>query len=990
MRRLASALLVLLLARAVSAGAVTSYAYPLKVSSNGRYLVDQNNVPWRVQADAGWLMSTNATPAEVDIYLATRKLQGFNSFYLYAMSHPGFTAAPHAPLNYNGDPPFATPNVFSTAGTTAASERYWAWIDSIIDKAAANDMVVMFAYTYLGFGGGSQGWYQELLSQPSRQACTNWGRWLGNRYKDKSNIIWLALGDYTPPAGSEGEARTLAVIDGIKAAGATQLFMAEPTGGSAVPTLDATAFASVIDMNSFYGYGPTGRGENYIDADRAWNVSPAKPAWVQEGGYEYENNTGGFTGQPYETRRTRFWAVLGGGTAGDGFGSYYSWQWLNFPGGLSTPGAAYSTHAFGLFASLPWWDLRPSGTAAGYAGKDLITSGRGTRGQADYVTSALTTDGRYLLAYIPTTGGTAARTITVDMTAMSGTTRARWFNPASGLYVDIASGAANDGMRSFTSPGDNGTGTNDWVLVLEATPSPFVLTVATAGTGRGTVTSSPAGISCGAVCSASYDPGTTVTLTAAAAAGSAFSGWSGACSGTGSCQVKMSAPSAVTATFSPPSLSIDDVAVDEGDGESTNATFDVTLSAVSVQTVTVNYATRDGTAIAGTDYRATSGTLTFTANQTHQTVAVPVLGDTKIEADKTFTVTLSGAEGSPISRAQGTALIRNDDFPALSIDNATVTESDDGKTNAVFTVSLSAPSLQTVTANYATADGTATAGRDYSAQAGSLIFAPGQTSQTISIGVNSDATVEPNETFMVNLSNAVNATLADAQGLATITDRPRPTGGLVAAYAFDEGTGATVGDASGNGLAGRIVGATWTTAGKYGGALSFNGWSSYVDLGNPTGLQITGSMTWSAWILATANPPDDGQIIAKSYEAGWQFKTSPDTGPHTFGTGVSTDGTSLTQRYSKTVRELNTWYHVAGVYNAVARTLAIYVNGVLDNGVLRGTVPAGQYNAPQNVTIGRRAGGFYFQGRIDEVRVYDRALSQAEIQADMKTPLGVP
>jgi Protein of unknown function (DUF4038) len=265
MRRLASALLVLLLARAVSAGAVTSHVYPLKVSSSGRYLVDQNNVPWRVQADAGWLMSTNATPAEVDIYLATRKLQGFNSFYLYAMAHAGgFAAAPHAPLNYNGDPPFATPNVFSTAGATAASERYWTWIDSIIDKAAANDMVVMLAYTYLGYGGGSQGWYQELLAQPSRQACTDWGRWLGNRYKDKSNIIWLALGDYTPPAGSEGEARTLAVIDGIKAAGATQLFMAEPTGGSAVPTLDATAFASVIDMNSFYGYGPTGRGENYI------------------------------------------------------------------------------------------------------------------------------------------------------------------------------------------------------------------------------------------------------------------------------------------------------------------------------------------------------------------------------------------------------------------------------------------------------------------------------------------------------------------------------------------------------------------------------------------------------------------------------------------------------------------------------------------------------------------------------------------------------
>ena len=437
-------------------------ANALRVSASGRYLVDQGNRPWRVQADAGWLMSTEATPAQVDTYLATRKAQGFNSFYLMAMVY-------FSPNNYNGDPPFATPNVFSTAGGSVASEGYWAWIDSIIDKAAANGMVVMLSYTYLGYGGGAggSGWYPVLLAQPSRQACTNWGNWLGNRYKNKANIIWLALGDYTPPAGSEGEARALAIINGIKAAGATQLILAEGSSPDDVPTIDAPAFASVLDMNSFYGYGPTGHGEDYVDADRAWRVSPAKPAWVQEGGYEYENNTGGFTGQPYETRRTRFWAVLGGGTAGDGFGSKDAWQWLNFPASLSTPGATYSTYAFQLFASMPWWDLRPSGTGAGYAGKVLVTAGGGTWGQLDYVTSALTPDGAYLLAYIPTTGGTNARTLTIDMTAMSGAARARWFNPATGVYTDIGSGFPNTGTRTFTSPGDNGTGTNDWVLALD-------------------------------------------------------------------------------------------------------------------------------------------------------------------------------------------------------------------------------------------------------------------------------------------------------------------------------------------------------------------------------------------------------------------------------------------------------------------------------------------------------------------------------------------
>ena len=144
-------------------------------------------------------------------------------------------------------------------------------------------------------------------------------------------------------------------------------------------------------------------------------------------------------------------------------------------------------------------------------------------------------------------------------------------------------------------------------------------------------------------------------------------------------------------------------------------------------------------------------------------------------------------------------------------------------------------------------------------------------------------------------------------------------------------------DASGNGITGATKNTTWTTAGKYGKALSFNGTSSYVDLGNVSAFQVTGSMSWSAWIKATSHPPDDGQIIARSDQnVGWQFKTSPDTGVRTFAVAVTpSDGTEHTQRYSKTVYALNTWYYVAAVYDAAAKTLNIYVNGVLDNGVLK-------------------------------------------------------
>jgi hypothetical protein len=214
---------------------------------------------------------------------------------------------------------------------------------------------------------------------------------------------------------------------------------------------------------------------------------------------------------------------------------------------------------------------------------------------------------------------------------------------------------------------------------------------------------------------------------------------------------------------------------------------------------------------------------------------------------------------------------------------------------------------------------------------------------------------------------------------------------MVAAYNFNEGSGPNITDASGNGITGSIQGATWTTGGRYGNALSFNGSTDYVDLGNPTLLQITGSTTWSAWVKAAANPADDGQIIAKSdASTGWQLKTSPDTGPQTFAVAVSGAVGSRVQRYSTTVRSLNVWYHVAGVYNATAGTLDIYVNGVRDNGVLSGTVPASQVNSTVNVNIGRRSGGLNFNGIIDDVRIYNRALSQQEIQTDMNTPVGAP
>ncbi|HEY9618573.1 MAG TPA: Calx-beta domain-containing protein [Microcoleaceae cyanobacterium] len=238
-------------------------------------------------------------------------------------------------------------------------------------------------------------------------------------------------------------------------------------------------------------------------------------------------------------------------------------------------------------------------------------------------------------------------------------------------------------------------------------------------------------------------------------------------------------------------LQIGNVTIAEGSTGSQNATFTVNLSAASTEAVTVNYATADNTALAGSDYTSTAGVLTFAPGETSQTISVPIVGDTVVEPDEAFFVNLSNPTNATIKTAQGTGSITNDDIastpppvlPGLTIADATLVEGNSGTTNAVFTVSLSAASTEPITVSYATADSAATAGSDYTAVSDQLTFAPGETSQTISVPIVGDTVVEPDETFFINLSNPTNATIATAQGIGTITNddlatTPSPLPGL--------------------------------------------------------------------------------------------------------------------------------------------------------------------------------------------------------------------
>ncbi len=226
-----------------------------------------------------------------------------------------------------------------------------------------------------------------------------------------------------------------------------------------------------------------------------------------------------------------------------------------------------------------------------------------------------------------------------------------------------------------------------------------------------------------------------------------------------------------------PALSISNVSKAEGNSGATAFTFTVSLSVAASDTVTVNYATADGSAAAGSDYTAAADTLSFAPGVTSQTITVYATGDTVTESNETFYVNLSGASANAsVADSQGLGTIQNDDVnvPSISVNNVAVLEGNRTSTKATFTVRLSAASTQTITVRYATANGTAAAGSDYKAASGTLTFKPGQISKTVTITIYSDKTAELDETFTINLSSATNATLAVSQGVGTIRNDDGP------------------------------------------------------------------------------------------------------------------------------------------------------------------------------------------------------------------------
>jgi PKD repeat protein/glucose/arabinose dehydrogenase len=215
-----------------------------------------------------------------------------------------------------------------------------------------------------------------------------------------------------------------------------------------------------------------------------------------------------------------------------------------------------------------------------------------------------------------------------------------------------------------------------------------------------------------------------------------------------------------------------------------------------------------------------------------------------------------------------------------------------------------------------------------------------------------------------------------------ITVTPSQSPGLVAAYNFDQGSGSSVPDASGNGHTGTISGAVWTSTGKYGGALSFDGVNDWVTVADSALLDLTTGMTLSAWVFPTGHGTFCTVVMKErpETEVYGLYSSTADERP---GAGISRSGTSLVGISGSRALPLNTWTHLAVTYDGT--TLRLFVNGLE---VKRRSAPGALLTSGNPLRIGGNSiRPEFFQGRIDDVRIYDRALTVTEVQKVMNTPL---
>jgi hypothetical protein len=400
-----------------------THTFPIKVSENKRYLVDQNNQPYFYHGDTCWKLFWEFTGEDAEVYLEDRKLKGFTVIQVQLLPHRNYQA------NREGNAPFLVRGDFTTP-----NPAYFEQVDRMINIAMGKGLGLLISPVWAS--KWEQDWYKHLNIDNAEVFCS----YLANRYKDFKNIIgWIHGGD-DDAIELHDCIRICGKIFKETAPGQINTFHANQKGGWVFFNNEPW-----YDMNMSYSY-------NYSDMvgqmTAGYHLKPVRPIILGETHYEY--NTGITSAL---LRKFAYASVILGG-AGQTYGHKDIWIATCFwREALNSPAAHHMSYLNDIFTSIKWYQLIPDTTHS------LVTEGYGSN--EEFAPAGFSNDGSIAIVYIPT-----ARTITINMKNLSVNIRAYWFDPTNGIYIDI--GRIDEQIeKKFKTPGKNSYGDEDWIILFK-------------------------------------------------------------------------------------------------------------------------------------------------------------------------------------------------------------------------------------------------------------------------------------------------------------------------------------------------------------------------------------------------------------------------------------------------------------------------------------------------------------------------------------------
>ncbi len=425
---------------------------PLRVSESGRYLINPDGTPFFYLGDTAWELFHRLDMDQAESYLQNRSDKGFTVIQAVVLAQLGGLTDPNA----NGDLPLVNQD------PTKPNKDYFEHVDAIVEKAESLGLIMGMLPSWGSYWSSTNG--KELLFTP--ETARGFAQYLGKRYRDHDNIIWILGGDEN--INNEQEKDIIeAMAEGLEAGdGGSHLITFHPRG----PGRSSDYFheADWLDFNMYQSSHGAHDHDNGFYAEHDYQLKPTKP--TLDGEPRYELIPAGFYNKgaspmdlftDYDCRQAAYWSVLAG-ACGHTYGHNSIWQmWssgnnpvldarIPWDQAIDHPGSWQMGYLAELFLARPFHKLQPD--------QSLLLSGPSSGGAK--IRCSLAEDGRFAICYSP-----RGESFTLDQSKINGTKlKGIWYDPRYGIAHEIHNGNTH-GIQTYTPP-TSGKG-NDWVLIIE-------------------------------------------------------------------------------------------------------------------------------------------------------------------------------------------------------------------------------------------------------------------------------------------------------------------------------------------------------------------------------------------------------------------------------------------------------------------------------------------------------------------------------------------